>query len=162
MKYRYAKKDYNKENMARVVGKTLSLSTKFSTEICRFIRGKKTSEAKEILKGVVERKVAIPFKRYHKRLSHKRKIGPGRYPRNASLEIIKLLESAEANAQFKGLNTSNLQISHICAHLAGKQWHYGRQRRTRAKRTHIEIVVEEKKPEAKKEKVEKTKNELKN
>lgn len=145
MEYRYAKKDYNKESMARVVGRSLPLSMKFSAEICNFIRNKSVKEAKEMLQSVIERRRAVPFKVFNKDLSHKRGIGPGRYPKKAATEIIKLIESAEANAQFKGLNTSDLHISHICAHLASRPWRYGRKRRRRAKRTNIEIVVEEKK-----------------
>ena len=133
--------------MAKVAGKSLPISTKFSIEICNFIRNKTTTEAKEILKKVAEGRLAIPFKKFKKDLSHKRKIGPGRYPKKPALEIIKLLESVETNAQFKGINTSNLQIKHICAHLASRPWHSGRQRRRKAKRTHIEIIVEEKKEE---------------
>jgi len=145
MNYKYAKKDYDKENMARIVGRALPISTKFSVEICNFIRNKSTSEAKEILKGVAEGKHAIPFKIFNNGLSHKRGMGAGRFPKKPAIEIIKLLESVEANAQFKGLNTSNLQIKHICAHFASRPWHYGRQRRRKTKRTHIEIVVGEKK-----------------
>ncbi len=144
MKYRYATKDYDKENMARVVGRSLPISTKFSVEICNFIRNKKIGEAKGILQKVVEGKQAIPFKRFNKDLSHKKKIGPGRYPKKPVVEIIKLLDTVEANAQFKGINTSDLHITHICAHLASRPWRYGRQRRRKAKRTHIEIIVEEK------------------
>ena len=142
-------KDYNKENMAKVVGRSLPISTKYSVEICDFIGNKTTAEAKEELKKVAEGKKAVPFKKFKKGLSHKKRIGPGRYPKKAALEIIKLLESVEANAQFKGLNTSNLKIKHICANLASRPWHYGRQRRRKTKRTHIEIIVEEKKEEKK-------------
>lgn len=147
-------KAYDKENMARVVGISLPISMKFSVEICNFIRGKRISEAKEMLQTVVEGKRAIPFKIFNKDLSHKRKIGPGRYPKKASQEIIKLLESVEANAQFKGMNTSDLYIIHINAHLASRPLRYGRKRRRKAKRTHVEIIVEEKKTrsEGKKEK----------
>ncbi len=63
--------------------------------------------------------------------------------------MLKLLDAAEANAQFKGLNTSLLHIAHLCAHRAGAPVHPGRRGRT-MKRTHVEVVVEEK-PEAKKE-----------
>ena len=164
MIYKYATKKYDKENMARVVGRSIPISTKFSLEICNFIKNKTTSEAKEILKKVLEGKKAIPFKVFNSGLSHKRKIGPGRYPKNAVTEIIKLLESVEANAQFKGLNTSNLQINHMCAHLASRPWHYGRQRRRKTKRTHLEIIVEEKKVETKEKpvkRVEKKKEALK-
>lgn len=158
MRYKYTKKDYNKENMARVAGRSLPISTKFSIEICNFIRNKNTSEAKKILRDVVDGKRAVPFKIFKKDLSHKRKIGPGRYPKKPAEEIFKLIESAEANAQFKGLNTSDLCITHINAHLASRPWRYGRQRRRKAKRTHIEIVVEEKKVIKEAEKKETTKN----
>lgn len=149
MNYSFATKEYNKETMAKVVGRSLPVSEKFSVEICNFIRNKSTSKAKEILKSVIEGKKAIPFKKFNKDLSHKKRIGPGRYPKKSAIEIIKLLESVEANAQFKGLNTSNLEIKHICAHLASRPWRYGRQRRRKAKRTNIEIIVKEKKEEKK-------------
>ena len=135
--------------MARVVGRSLPISMKFSVEICNFVRNKTTSKAKEILNDVIERKKAVPFKIFKKDLSHKRKIGPGRYPKNASKEIIALLDSVEANAQSKGLNTSDLKIIHICANSSSRPWRYGRQRRRKAKRTNVEIIVEEKKHEDK-------------
>ena len=140
----YAFKDYDVKSMARALGLALPISFKQSVEICSFIENKNVSDAKEILQKVIEKKVAIPFKRYNWDLGHKTKIGPGRYPEKASEEFIKLISNVEANAQFKGLNSSKLIITHISAHKAGKSWHYGRQRRRQMKRTNIELVVEEK------------------
>ena len=131
--------------MSKIVGRSLPVSTKFSVEICNFIRKKKVEDAKQILSKVADGKMAIPFKRFNRDLSHKKGMGPGRFPKKAVEEILQLLESVEANAQFKGINTADLYISHICAHLASRPWRYGRQRRRKAKRTHIEIVVQEKK-----------------
>ena len=130
--------------MARAVGVALPISYKHSYEVCNFIKNKNIADAKKILESVVEKKVAVPYKRFDFDLSHKKKIGPGRFPEKTSLELIKLLESVEANAQFKGLNTSNLVIIHMSAHKAGKAWHYGRFSRRKMKRTHVEICVEEK------------------
>ena len=63
----------------------------------------------------------------------------------------KILKSAEANAQYKGLNSANLFIKHVSAQKGPTTHHYGRHRGRKAKRTHIEIVLEEKKKvEAKK------------
>ena len=149
---KYSTVDYEKENMARAIGRSLSISTKDSVEICSFVRDRSTTEAKKLLSEVIELERAVPYRVYNKGLAHKRKIGPGKYPAKAAGEVIRVIESAEANAQFKGLNTANLIIKHINAHLAAKQWHYGRKRRRRAKRTHIEIIVQEKKPEKAKEK----------
>ena len=129
--------------MAKAVGMALPVSFKQSVEICRFIGNKNVNDAKKMLQNVVEKKSAIPFKRYNWDLGHKKKMGPGRYPQKASKEFIKLIEDVEANAQFKGLNTSNLIIAHVSAHKAGKTWHFGRKSRRRMKRTNVEIIVEE-------------------
>ena len=155
----YTFRNYNKEHMARAVGVALPISYKHSYEVCNFIKNKNLSDAKQILQDVVEKKVAVPYKRFDFDLSHKKKIGPGRFPEKTSLELIKLLESVEANAQFKGLNTSNLVIIHLSAHKAAKSWHYGRFSRRKMKRTHVEICVEEKKAEGKKQKETKVKKE---
>ena len=140
----YAFTSYDKEHMARVIGAALPISFKQSVEICRFVNNKGTNDAKKILHRVIEGEVAIPFRRYNWDLSHKKKTGPARYPKKASKELIKLIENVEANAQFKGLNTSNLVITHISAHKAGKSLHFGRKSRRKMKRTNIEIVVSEK------------------
>jgi len=143
MPNKYSMKDYNKETMARAIGLSLPISTKHSIEICDFIRNKNLSKAKEILKEVIDEKKAVPFRKFNGGVGHKKKIGPGRYPKKASLEIIRLLNNVEVNAQFKGINTANLFIKHICANIASRPWHYGRQRRRKMKRTHIEVIVEE-------------------
>jgi large subunit ribosomal protein L22 len=130
--------------MAIAKGVALPISFKHSVEVCRFIKNKKVNDAKKLLQNVISKKTAIPFRRYNWDLGHKKKIGPARYPEKASSEFIKLIENVEANAQFKGLNTSNLIITHISAHKAGKAWHFGRKIRRKMKRTNIEIVVEEK------------------
>mgnify|MGYP001560501521 CR=1 FL=1 len=151
----YSYKEYNKENMARTLGLALPISFKQSVEICSHIKNRNVADAKKILSNVVDHKAAVPFRRFNFDLSHKTKIGPGRYPEKASKEFIRLIEAAEANAQFKGLNTSKLIISHIAANKASKAWHYGRKTRRKMKRTNVEIIVEEK------TKTEKTKEENK-
>ena len=140
----YAYKGFEKEHMARAVGVALPISFKQSVEVCRFIRNRKVSSAKKMLQEVIEKKKAVPFRRFDFDLGHKKETGPGRYPEKTSSELIRLIESAEANAQFKGLHTSNLVIAHISAHKASKAWHYGRHSRRKMKRTNIEVVVQEK------------------
>lgn len=142
---RYSYKGYSHENMARAIGTDLPISFKQSVEICNYIKNKNAGKAKKMLQDVIDKKAAVPFKRYIFDLGHKKNTGPGRYPLNASKKFIQLIESAEANAQFRGFNTSNLVITHINAHKAGKAWHFGRQSRRRMKRTNIEIIVEESK-----------------
>jgi len=131
-----------KENTAKAMGISLPISTKQAVEICSFLRGKTIEQGKNILKSVIDKKAAIPFKRYNRDMGHKTGMAAGRYPKKASSNILKLLESVEANAQNKGL-TPPFKITKILANKAAKQWHYGRHLRTKMKKTHVEIVVEE-------------------
>lgn len=140
----YSFKDYKGENQARALSVSLPISYKQSVEICRFIKNRETALAKNMLKNVIDKKAAVPFKKYNFDLGHKKKIGPGRYPEKASKEFVKLIENVEANAQFKGMNTSKLFIRQISANKPGKAWHFGRHSRRRMKRTDIQIIVEEK------------------
>jgi hypothetical protein len=55
-----------------------------------------------------------------------------------------VLKSAESNAQSKGLSAANLVIKHASAQKGPTAYHYGRQR-TKAKRTHLELILVERK-----------------
>ena len=136
------------ENSAKAVGLSLPISTKQSIMICNVLRGKPVTKAKHLLEEVMKQKRAIPFTRFNRDTGHKPGMAAGQYPITAAAIILKLLKSAEANAQFKGLSTANLQVRHISAQKGPTTARAGR-RRTQAKRTHIEIVLEEKKQEAK-------------
>lgn len=139
-----------KEHQAIVRGIDLPVSIKDTVEIGNFIRGKSTKKAKDMLEKVANEKLAVPIRRYDFDRGHKPGIGPGRYPVKASTEIIKLIKSAEANAQNQGLSVEKLFIKEFVSNKGPTQWHYGRKRRRQAKRTHINIVVAE--MEIKKEK----------
>jgi|SRR3989344_7534498 len=139
------KESANKKDMATLDVKDLPISTKHSVEICNFLRNKELSNAKNILSNVIDKKRAIPYKRYNTELAHKAgKIGPGRYPVKASREILGLLESIEANAEDVGLDTKSLIINEIRANRGTHQLHFGRKRRRLMKRTHIFMSVKEK------------------
>ena len=154
MVYTYVYNKYDKENMARIVGLSLPISFKFSQEICKALQEKSLAKAKELLQEVIEQDKAIPYTRFTNGVGHRKGMAAGGYPFKASKHILELLESLEANAQFKGLNTAALYINHICAQLPAQQWHFGRQRRRRMKRTTIEITAAERKEAVKKEKEE--------
>ncbi len=144
MAYHYATQVAN-EHTARAVGKELNISSKIAVEVCSYLRNRRLQDAKRRLGNVLAKQEAIPVKRYNFDLAHKKGgVGPGRYPIKTCKAILGILESAEANAQFKGLNTSLLQIIHICSHNAGKSIHYGRRSGREMKKTHVEVVVEEK------------------
>ena len=148
MAYEYSTKIT--DNCAKAVGVGLAISTKQSVMICNALRRLPIGKAKKLLEDVTQKKVAIAFTKYNKDMAHRP--GPmaaGRYPVKACTEILKLLKSAEANAQFKGLSTGNLHIKHVVAQRGPTTGRFGRHGGN-AKRTHIELVLEEVKREAKK------------
>jgi len=60
-------------------------------EVCNFIRHKPIPRARRELLEVAEKRMAVPFKRYKKDLSHKTGVGPGRYPIKTAVWIARLL-----------------------------------------------------------------------
>ena len=85
------------------------------------------------------------MKRFNKDIGHKKgKIAAGRFPKKASSEMLKLLVSAEANAQVKGLSAEDLVIIHVRACKATSRMHYGRFYGREMKRTNVELVVQSK------------------
>lgn len=143
MKQGYAFQEFENETMARALGRDLPISTKNSAMVCNAIRGKTIERAKKILEDTAQKKNAIKFTRFNFDRGHKKKIGPGKFPVKTCEFILGLLKSAESNAYQK--NLENLFIAHICAHKASKPWHYGRHRGRQMKRSHIEIVLGQKK-----------------
>ena len=143
------------ENCAKAVGISLPISRKQSVMVCNFIRNKNVKKAKEDLANVIIKKKAVPFTRFNDDMGHKAGMAAGRYPVNACKNILALLESAEANAQFKGLSTADLIVKHVSAQQGPGVWRYGRHHRRQAKRTHIELVLEERKTRKAEEKLKK-------
>lgn len=132
-----------KENMAKACARNINISPKHAIEISRHIRGKSLSTAKRILRESISETKAIPLKRFTNGPGHKSGMSSGRFMVKACKEILVALESAESNAVNKGLNVSDLKLTHVAAQRAGKQWHYGRKKRSLFKSSHIEVVVEE-------------------
>ncbi len=152
MTYHYSAKET--QNSAKSVGLMLAISTKNSVEVCNAIRGKPLAKAKKILQDAAAMKIPIPMKIYNDNTGHKAGMAAGTFAVQTCKAILLTVESAEANAQSKGLSSNNLVVKHISAQLGPKTWHYGRQKRREAKRTHIEVILSEvktaeKKPENK-------------
>lgn len=109
----YAEHELDPETTAMAMATELHISPKHAYELCRAIRGRKVDEAEEFLEKVLNRKVAVPFKRYKKKVAHRRgliKWYAGRYPVKATSEILKLIRSAKSNAEYKGLDPDALRI----------------------------------------------------
>ena len=147
----YSIKLEDESKIAKAYGKELRISPKYSVEVCRELRGKKVSDAIRYLKEVIEMKRAVPFKKHKKKVPHKHglvKACSGRYPVKVSKHILKVIESAIANARYKGLDEEKLYIKHICA-LRGRVIRgyipraFGRATPFNQETTNIQVVLEE-------------------
>ena len=136
-----------KKTEAIVNVKNIPISTKYSIEMCRFIKNKKIENAIYDLEQVYVKKKAIPMRGEY---GHKKGkgMGGGKYPKKASKYFIILLKSLSANAIANGLE--NPYISEAIANSGPKQMaKFGKWQR---KRTHIKIIAKEKKVKKKLEK----------
>jgi large subunit ribosomal protein L22 len=131
------------ENTVRAVGRNLGISPKQSVEICKYVRGRQLNQAKMLLNQAIAMIRAVPFTRFNNGLGHKPGMSAGRYNPKACSEILKVLESAEANAKNKGYNSADLKVVHIAMQIGPMNRHQGRQRRSIFKNSHIEVVLQE-------------------
>ncbi len=138
---------------AKVMAKNQPISTKYSVEMAREIKGKHIKRVEEFLKNIVEKKEHLPLRKYKKKTGHRKgiplsKTKVGRYPIRLAENFLKIIENLKANADYKGLDSDNLVIVHafVCTgfkrrgnqkqgRISGKQY--------RSKSTHIEIVAME-------------------
>jgi len=151
MKIGYTYISKTPEKAVKVCGKDLDVSFKASVNVVKALKGMKIENAMKYLDNVIIFKDFIPYVKFCKGAGHRSAIGgkggPGRYPIKICKEVLKLLRSAERNAEHKpGINTKDLIISHIQA-LQGvkrkKAKPTGRRATWATRVTHIQIVLEE-------------------
>jgi large subunit ribosomal protein L22 len=100
---------------------------------------------------VINLERSVPFRRYRKKVPHRSDLVGwpiGRYPQKAAKAILRVLENAEQNSSFKGLEVSRLRITHMAAQRGRKIRGYtprahGRSSPSHNTLTHIEVVVTE-------------------
>ena len=150
-KINYAFTDDDKAKTAKALGRSLKISPKHAVEICNKIRGMRVEKAEAYLEDVIEMKTAVPFKRHNKKVGHRRGLNgwpTGRYPVKAAKQILDILKNAEANAEYKGLDTESLKIIHISSHRGYiiRGWTpraFGRASPFNTPTTHVQIVLGE-------------------
>ena len=103
---------------ARAYGRDLDCSPKSGRNVARAIKGMPVTRAKEFLVSVSELKAPVPFKVRNRKIHHRRGegFGPGKWPVGVVTRFLKVLESAEANAEYKGLDKERLVITHATAY----------------------------------------------
>ena len=136
------------EKTSRALGKEMSVSPKHCREVCKMLTGMKVEDAKKYLEEVIELKRAVPYTRFKMYLNPKPKIGPGRYPKNAAKAILRVLQSAQSNAEYKGLDAENMRVKVAAAHRGRIQKSFmpraqGRSTPWNEQTTNIEIILEE-------------------
>ncbi len=103
---------------ARAYGRDLPCSPKSGRNVARAIKGMPVTRAKLFLEDVKALKTAVPFKVRNRKIHHRKGtgFGPGKYPVQTVKCMLKVLESAEANAEYKGLDKERLVITHSSAY----------------------------------------------
>ena len=150
--YSIVAEELDPEKTAKASGREVRVSHKSAREVCRTVKGMMLSNAKTYLQDVLEKKKSIPFRRYTKKLGHRRgmeKTFAGRYPIKAVEQVLNVIEAAEANAENKGLDVDRLRVMHAAAYQGMKIKRYTPRAHGRASpkydtTTHIEIVLDEK------------------
>jgi large subunit ribosomal protein L22 len=149
--WKYSVQGLDPDKTALASGRDLKIKPKVAIEICHHINGMKLEEAKTFLNDVIDKKKAVPYYRYRGKMGHRKQLqghDAGRFPEKAAGEILKILDSVEANAEFKGLYADKLKIVHMSAHRARVirkfiPRAFGRASPYFNHLTHIEVAVEE-------------------
>ncbi len=147
----YSTTELDTEKTVKASGRELRVSHKHAREVCNAIKGMRLDKAKRYLAQVMAKKQPVPFRRFIKKLGHRHgmhKAMVGKYPVKATAEILKVVESAEGNAEYKGLDVERLRIIHASAYPGMKIKRaipraFGRTSPKNKTLTHVEIVLEE-------------------
>jgi large subunit ribosomal protein L22 len=147
----YSITDIDPEKTVKSSGRELRISHKAAREVCKAIKGMGLEKAKRYLNSVINKKQPVPFRRYNKKLGHRHGVEnafAARYPVKAAQKILKVLEGAEANAEFRGFEIERLRIIHAAAYPGMKIKRFtprafGRSSPKVQILTHVELVLEQ-------------------
>jgi large subunit ribosomal protein L22 len=147
----YSVLELDPEKTAKASGRELRVSPKQAREVCNTIKGMKLDQARTFLRQVILKKKPVPFRRHKKKVGHRhglQKAYAGRYPTKAAQKVLNVLEGAEANAEYKGLDIERLRIIHASAYPGMKikryiQRAFGRSTPRFETLCHVEVVLEQ-------------------
>ncbi len=118
-KWGYSVMGLDPEKTVKASGRELRVSPKSAIEVCAAIKGMKLDAAKTFLEQIQRKEKAVPYRKHRKTLPHRKnlqKFAAGRYPVKAAHKILEIIESAESNAMYKGLESERLRIVHAAAY----------------------------------------------
>lgn len=144
----YSATNIDDETAVRAIGRELPISPKMTAELCRVLRGRKVEDAKEYLERVIALDRPVPMRRHRTMVAHKHGTGPGRYPVKVARHVLRIVQSAEENAGYKGLEVDDMRIKVIAAHRgrttkAQRPRARGRSTPWNRETVNLEIVLEE-------------------
>ena len=146
--WEYSIKELDEARTVKASLREIDVSPKWSREVCRAIIGLTIPEAKKLMEDVIAMRRMIPYCRHKKnRAHHAETKGAGGYPVKVAKHMLKLLDSLEANADFKGLDPDEVVIVHAAAHKARRirkfmPRAFGRATPYDKQLVHIEVVGE--------------------
>lgn len=150
-KWGYSTTPTNPDITVKASARELRVSPKHATEVCKTIKGMKLPHAKDYLQQVIIKKQPVPIRRHKKKIPHRRGIHQayaGRYPIKAAQKVLEVLENAEANAEYKGLDIERMKITYASAHPGMKIKRYiprafGRSTPRFKTLCHVELILEQ-------------------
>jgi large subunit ribosomal protein L22 len=105
--------EVDQEKCAKAYGYELHCSPKDSMNLAYALKGMKTEKAKKFLGEIIDMKRPLSAIFHKRKRSHQKGIGIGSYPQKAAHHMLKIIENAENNAEYKGFDVENMKISHI-------------------------------------------------
>lgn len=128
-------------------GRNLDVSAKDSRELCHALQGMTIQNARKYLENVIALKQVVPYTRHVKEVPHHKGIATGRWPKKAAGRILKVIESAKANAEQIGKDEEGLVIQLINTSRGNLKSGYGGKRsmhrkgRHRARAASVRVVL---------------------
>ncbi|KAJ3275567.1 60S ribosomal protein L17 [Terramyces sp. JEL0728] len=126
---------------------------KNTREVAATIAGYKYTKAVSFLNDVLERKQAVPFRRYAGGIGRTAQgkahgVSRARWPVKSVEYVLGLLKNAESNATVKGLDLEKLLVRHIQVNQAPKQRRrtfraHGRINAYKSSPCHVELILVE-------------------
>lgn len=125
-----------------------NVSYKDLCAVCANVRGMPVQQAISFLSLAVDMRIPVYYPSWNKKLGARHELGgkKGRYPKKAAKIVMKVLKSAVANADTKGLDPDSLFIAHIAANKKNKYLRYspkGRRNISALTTARVEVVLEE-------------------
>merc|ERR1712017_14785 len=158
----YARKPADEATSCKAKGSDLRVHFKNTRETAMAIKNMNLDKAKRYLEDVIDKKRAVPFRRYCGGVGRTAQAAPAgstngqaRWPKKSCEFLLGLLRNAEANAELKDLDVDKLFVTHIQVNKAEQQRRrtyraHGRINPYMSSPCHIELILSQQEVNVKK------------